>query len=437
MALITAGLLLAGCRTAQFSPVQECLTGPDTATALQPPVPASEVLVAFHEPAGLLAQGAGQLRQLQARGVGASFGLQSVEQRQGVLPDVFRVQGDATAVAAELAADPRVAWAVPNYSLQLLETDCHNDQWNLSGFGVPAAWGDGPGRHQVTVAVIDSGIDVDHPELSEAILPGFNFHDMTADPRPGTPVDSHGTHVTGIIAARGLQQVTGVAGFPDTIRVVPIRIFDDTGASAELDDLLLALAWAAGHDLRLPGVPVNRHPAQLVNLSLGAPGAPNPGVTDAIQAMVGNGITVVAASGNVPSAGIHIPANSPAALAIGSVDSDFHRSSFSSFGGPGELTVMAPGGLGPSPCGRVLSTIPADHGVGCAAGTSMAAPFVTGSLALLLSHEPQLSPAQLEARLRAATYFDADFMTDEQYGAGVLCTDRLISGSNAQPHSPC
>lgn len=270
------------------------------------------------------------------------------------------------------------------------------------------------------------------------MLPGFNFWNMTTDPRPGTPADDHGTHVTGIIAARGLQQVTGVAGFPDIIRVVPIRIFDDDGGgNPTLDVLLLALAWAAGHDLNLPGVPVNRHPAQLINLSLGATAAPDPSVTDAIQAMVGSGVTVLAASGNDPSFGIHLPANSPAALAIGSVDSDFRRSSFSSFGGPGELTVMAPGGSGPSPCGRVLSTIPADHGIGCLRGTSMATPFVTGSLALLLSHEPRLTPAQLEARLRAATYFDAAFMTDEQYGAGVLCADRLVSGSNGQPDSPC
>lgn len=446
LALLALPALLGACRTVEFSEVQKCLSG----QALQQPLPArsshytGEILVGY-QPAPQTASPAVQsgLRQLQSLGVQASHGLELLEARGGLLPDLMRATGDPLAAARQLEADPRVAYAVADFSLQLLEVpDCHDQQWNLSDFGVPSAWGRGPGRHQVVVAVVDSGIDVDHPELAAAMLPGFNFRDMTEDPRPVLEADRHGTHVAGIIAARGLDATAGaagVAGFPDHVKVLPIRIFNDNATTASFDDLVLAIAWAAGESV--PGAPANRHPADVINLSLGANLPPQPGVDEAISRIVDRrGITVVAASGNDLSGtgdiGIYAPANSAAALAVGSVDSDSRLSYFSVYGGPTGIVVTAPGGSGPSSCGYVFSTVPFG-GYGCEAGTSMAAPFVSGAVALLLTHEPQLTPAGIEARLRAATHFDPEFMTGEAYGAGVLCVNRLLAGAREPSSSGC
>ena len=433
---VTLGLLLSACRTVEFTPVQSCLRGEPVAevqsTLAQP---LDEILVIY--------SAAGVLRSQQLRSLSDDHDLEPVHTRSGILPDVLRTAGDAIVVAAALEDDPRVDYAIPNFRLApLADTDCLTDNWNLSGFGVAEAWGRGPGRHEVTVAVIDTGIDVDHPELREAMLPGFNFHDLSDDPRPALETDSHGTHVTGIIAARGYEDVAGVAGFPQQIKVLPIRIFNDTATTASFDDLVLALAWAAG--LRLEGsdledVPLNPHPADLINLSLGAAIPPHPGVDMLISQLVGErGITVIAASGNNSNQDtpIYAPANSAAALAIGSVDSDYRLAQQSLYAGPKDITVVGPGGAGPSHCDAVLSTVPFGE-TGCSAGTSMAAPFVTGALALLLTHEPNLTPQQLETRLRDATYFAEAFMSEEKYGAGVLCADRLVSGRNHRPGRPC
>lgn len=443
--VITAALLalvLAACRTT-FSDAQECLLNPAVAVSSLPPATSytGNVLVGYQPAPALMSQSLqANLRSVQAAGLQAAHGLELLEARSGLLPDVLRTHGDPLATAERLQDDPRVAWAVADFTLQTLQAvNCHDEQWNLSGFGVPEAWGDGPGRHDVVVAVIDSGIDVDHVELRDAMLPGFNFWDMTSDPRPVLEIDTHGTHVAGIIAARGHKDVTGVAGFPDRIKVLPIRIFNDNATSASFDDLVLALAWAAGESV--PGAPENRNPADLVNLSLGAKLPPQPGVDEAISRLTADkGITVIAASGNdlsgTGNVGIYAPANSAAALAIGSVDSNAHLSWFSVYGGPTEITVTAPGGMGPSSCGLVFSTVPFGS-YGCEAGTSMAAPFVSGSVALLLTHEPDLTPGQIALRLKGATWFDPDFMVAESYGAGVLCTNRLLSGSNPTPTDPC
>ncbi|HLR46149.1 MAG TPA: S8 family serine peptidase, partial [Deinococcales bacterium] len=228
LSALAALLLLAACGTADFTPAQQCLRGaavPDGPAAAQPADAGGEILVRY--------RAGGADRSLQAAGLSRSHGLKVLEQGTGNMPDLVLAVGDALETADRLMTDPRVAWAVPNWRLQTLGgADCHAEQWNLAEFGAAAAWGRGPGRHRVTVAVIDSGIDTDHPALADAMLPGFNFFDMTTDPRPATTADHHGTHVAGIIAAHGEGPVTGIAAFPANIRIVPIRIFDDAGADA-------------------------------------------------------------------------------------------------------------------------------------------------------------------------------------------------------------
>ncbi len=433
---MAALLVLSACKRVDYSPTQTCLLENATLASAGPGarfVP-GEVLVTFKPaPQVLGVEAASVLRDFQLGSLAADNGLAVATAMPGSLPSLLTTGGDPEGVAAALRTDPRVEHAEPNwiYTTQA-EFDCVREQWNFSRFGVADAIRVGPGRHGATVAVIDSGVDVDHPELTEAMLPGYNFVDNIPDPRPGSGGQAaHGTHVAGIIASRGAAGPTGVAGFPGQVKVLPIRIFDDAGVVATFADLVTALTWAVGLE-RIPGVPDNPYPADIVNLSLGGGVAQNAMLNDIVSRVTQAGVLVIAAAGNdVP--GILSPANGPDALAVGSVDSDFRLSDFSAWGGSGAIGITAPGGYGPSSCGTILSTLP--NGLyGCSRGTSMAAPYVAGAAALLLTHEPGLGPQELAARIASAAYFDSGFMDGARYGAGILCADRLL-GARSSPSS--
>lgn len=450
-AFVALALVAAGCRHFNYSDVQKCLlaeAGLRPAAAATAEFVPGEVLVTWAAPAGgslnaaPAADDAPGQDEAQLRAFATDHGLRILAVGTDILPARLATAEDPVATATRLEADPRVRHAEPNWIFRTQQDmPCSEQLWHLAGFGVPGALDIGPGRNEVVVAVIDTGVDVDHPELAAAALPGWNFRhdtDTPHDPRPGNAGAraAHGTHVAGIVVARGDDPdgATGVAGFPNQIRLLPVRIFDDAGEQATFADLLNALYWSAG--MAAPnGSAVNRHPAGIINLSLGGGTAQNAMLNEAVAAVTQAGILVVAASGN-NSPGILAPANGPDALAVGSTDDDYERSAFSAYGGSGQIGIMGPGGRGPSTCGMVVSTLPGG-GFGCMEGTSMAAPFVAGAAALLLTHEPDLGPAELVARLEAATYYDEDFMNAAEYGAGVLCVERLLLQDAPGPAQTC
>jgi serine protease len=212
------------------------------------------------------------------------------------------------------------------------------------------------------------------------------------------------------------------------VRVVPIRVFDDSGQGGA-DALIVAEAirWAAG--LPVNGVNPNPYPAQIINVSLGAD-AVSWTLNEAVQQARDAGAIVVAAAGNASrTTGITTPANAPGAVAVGSVDHNYQRSSFSNFDAGGRRTVdlMAPGGLGPSSCRTVLSAVPGNT-YGCKLGTSMAAPFVAGVAALVWSQNPSWTADEVIARLKETAYFD-DSWDPNEYGAGVVCADAALGAA--------
>lgn len=351
---------------------------------------------------------------------------------------------DPEAAAEALAEDPRVAFAHPNYyvrPLALPDDPCYFEQWNLQAFGVPEAWElDGDGR--VVVAVIDTGVDVDHEDLRSKSLPGYDVRDRDDDPRPGGPGygSAHGTHVAGVALANGNNGVgvTGVAYRPE-VKLLPVKIFDDSGLEATTQDLVDAILWSAG--LPVAGLPANQNPADVINMSVGAGPRRIAAIDWAASRARDSGAVLLAAAGNNTSTGgelgVQSPANSPDVIAVGSVDSDLRRSSFSDWGSAGPtVDLMAPGGYGPAGCRRIRSTVPwSDYD--CMAGTSMAAPFASGVAALLLSREPDLSPDRVKARLQSGTYFDPGNMSPAEYGSGILCADRVLAGGPSTPSRHC
>ena len=410
--------------------------------------------------------------QTLAAVVGEDYGLVTKKQPGATKPALVKIPAgqDPLVFAETLKADPRVAYADPNYYLELQETpndEFYPEQWNLRDFGLPQAWdietGENESGEDVVIAIIDSGFDGDHPDLVDAerpfserkILPGCDFFDKDNDPDPRTAANTgslHGTHVAGIAAAIGDNRL-GIAGvaYGPNVKILPIKVFSDAATGASLDIFIDALFWLAGEDDKIAGnIVPNPFPPKIINMSLGVKAS---AVSDqlgslsaATRAVQRAGILMIAASGNnyVQGGGdenrILIPAADENVMAVGSVDSSYERSPFSQFNEDGSLPgvdIMAPGGYAPagfcSSAGGVLSTFKFDDGFpepyGCQAGTSMASPFVAGVAALLWSQNPDLSAEQVRQRLMSSAFYDASYMTEAAYGSGVVCADRALGAA--------
>lgn len=352
----------------------------------------------------------------------------SVVRRLGPELELVRTEGDPLAAAERLLRDDGVRFAHPNVRLAPLalpDDPSLPEQWNLLSFGAAEAWELERGDGAVTVAVIDSGLDLSHPDLAGRLEPGWDFYD--ADPDPGSD-DLHGTHVTGIVGANGDDGI-GVAGVaPSGVRLLPIKVFDDAGIDGQgrsIEAVVSALRWAAG--MPVEGPPAREAPVQVANLSLGTAGSYEvvPALEQAVRDARERGVLVIASAGNEGRArGVTAPANGPCAIAVGSVDEDFERSWFSNYDAD-EMAVdlVAPGGLSEQRR-PVLSTAPGDA-YARLSGTSMAAPFVSGVAALLASQEPTLTAEELLERLLRSAYRPPGG-DPLQLGFGVACPDGAL-----------
>jgi len=462
----------AGARATCAGPV----AGRAGSSAAQPEAVGSQILVTYRLPrepgpfAATSTDATAQRAHLanQARlTLTSDHDLTTLEAAGGAGPDllVAREGVDVDALVARLAADPLVAAVQRNYYVELQwnggapADPLYDAQWTLAEFGVPEAWAalTAPAERQVVLAVLDSGVDSHHPDLAAKLLPGYDFfrNSPTAYPPPVLPGTgsfgnvAHGTHVAGIAAALGDDVgIIGVAFAPE-VRLLPVKLFDDCGERGRVDTLVKAIRWATG--LPVAGAPLNENPANIINLSLGVPGR-HPVLDDATTAAWEAGVLLVAASGN-NSGGVLSPGNAPEVLAVGSVDQDRERSDFSNFG-PG-LDLMAPGGYGAAggdadlacaasgssnSSGSVISTVPQmpnappELGYACFAGTSMAAPFVSGVAALLFAQDATRTAADVRELLRTTARFEAH-MNGYEYGAGIVCADAAL-GAATQCGSP-
>jgi major intracellular serine protease len=230
--------------------------------------------------------------------------------------------------------------------------------WQITAFDLPQAWqhSDGEG---VTIAVLDTGADLKHPDLKENLVvpKGANF----VNPRK-PPVDDngHGSHVSGIICAP--KNDLGIIGVAPKAKVMPLKVLDQYG-NGDMVDVAKAIRFAVDRKV------------DAISMSLGATFKLQ-NVRKAIQHAAKKHIPVFCAAGNAAAKKMDFPARYPETIAIGSIDKDFKRSDFSNKGK--NLDFMAPGG-------RILSTIP-DGQFGIMSGTSMACPFAVAVTALLISY---------------------------------------------------
>ena len=385
------------------------------------------------------------LRQL-TREVAGDYALNVVKPATAYRPSLLHLsQGESVEAAVRrLEGDPRVAFAEPNYFLELLGTPNDpelSEQWNLLEFGLPEAWEVEIGTGDVVISVIDSGVDTKHEDLQGKLLPGCDFFDRDDNPAPDSTTSraAHGTHVAGIAAATG-DNALGVAGvaYGGGVKLLPIKIFDRAGVRATVDNLVEAMLWSAG--LPVDNVGTNPNPADIINMSLGVSQGELTdkrvqSVDKVARQIRDQGIILFAASGNDNAAtegasGVYYPASSPFVYSVGSVDSDGRRSSFSRYT-PGEVQVdfMAPGGVQVETGSGILSSYPGDTDpYGYQEGTSMSAPFVAGVAALLLSQDADLTVDELAEKLTNSARLES-YMTEEEYGVGIVCADRALGAA--------
>lgn len=286
-------------------------------------------------------------------------------------------------------------------------------QWFWSRVGLPAAWDRTRGAGTV-VAVVDTGVALDHPDLRANLLPGYDFADEDASPQD---TDGHGTHVAGLIAADGV-----VSGAAPQAKVLPVRVLGSGDGSTA--DLARGLLWAAG---LLDGVP-NPHPAQIINVSLGID-ENSPVLADAVRRVQARGILIVAAAGN-DGGRLAYPAALPGVLAVTALAGPKlpYQPAYASRGRGTRLTAYGGDLLtdqdGDGVRDGILSTdltASGAPGYDLRMGTSMAAPQVSGIAALALASGT--APALLRETLERRAGDLGVMGFDEAFGHGLVSAD--------------
>lgn len=359
----------------------------------------------------------------------------------------------SAALAARLAADPEVEYAVPDqrrYALAVPNDPLYAGgssvspaagQWYLrapdatfvSATNAIAAWSLSTGAAAIVVADIDTGVLPGHPDLAGKLYAGYDFITSSTTAADGGARDAdatdpgdwntagecgrgtaaassswHGTQTSGLIGAQTGNGVGMAAAGHDTM-VLPVRVLGKCGGVDS--DIIAGMLWAGGVS-SLPTA--NPHPARVLNLSLGSTGACSAAYQDAIAQLNAVGVVVVVAAGNEEGLAVGTPANCSGAIAVAGVRHTGTKVGYSSIGP--EVSIAAPAGNCVNSSGACLYPILTTTNAGTQAaaghtysdssnysvGTSFAAPLVAGTAALMLAANPALTPAAVKSLLKSS-----------------------------------
>lgn len=338
-----------------------------------------------------------------------------------------------------------------------------NGQWYLkapsavpgeavSSINAPSAWDLGTGSSSVVVAVLDTGVRMDHPDLAGQVVGGYDMVGFsnsagvaTANDGNGADADAsdpgdwvsqadidggalgsgctsaditnsswHGTRVAGLIAAAS-NNGQGIAGVAWGVKILPIRVLGKCGGYDS--DIMAGMKWAAG--IAVPGLPTNPNPAKVLNLSLGGTGTCGTTGTGALyrdtitQVNAAKAIVVVAA-GNSEGLAVGLPGNCPGVITVTGLRHVGSKVGFSSIGP--EVAIAAPGGNCVNLSGACLYPMLSTSNSGtrtpvladaaytnnsASVGTSFSAPIVAGTVALMASQRPSLTSTEVLSLLKS------------------------------------
>ena len=315
------------------------------------------------------------------------------------IPHSSRVPGMISAYVQE----PEVEYAEPNYFVHALSVTpndpYYGTQWHLPKIKADEAWVETKGSSEVRIAVVDTGIDLDHPDIDAQVISGYDF--VNGDNEPDDD-EGHGTHMAGIIAAE-TNNGEGVAGINWYAGLMPVKVLDEEGAGTHAD-VALGLIYAADNG------------ARVINLSFGGED-PSQTMEDAINYAYSKGCILVAGAGN-EGGGVLYPARYPNCIAVGATDEgdnwcgeSIWGAGFSSSYGA-EIDVVAPGN-------NIVSTYPGG-GFAVGSGASMATACVSGMAALTVSVNPNLSNVQVRDVIRSTCDDLMEAGWDEYTGYGRI-----------------
>lgn len=351
----------------------------------------------------------------------------NLAQLDRVEPD-FRIQLPHSQAAGDLPAN---------------QTSLANN-WGAVRVNAGAAWLKGSKGGGITVAVVDSGMDTDHPQLTNQVaynkgesgtdgqgrdkstngidddnnglVDDYAGYDFTTNSSIMRDYFSHGTHVSGIIGAEHSDSTAGpsphVQGIAPEVKILPLTFIDESGSGA-LYDAMLAIDYAANRG------------ARVINASWGGGGC-STFLRDQITGLYGKNVIFVAAAGN-DGLDIDLSPEYPAAfnllaqLTVGAVGEFDTRAQFSNYG-PEAVHLFAPGV-------EIISTLPRQR-MGPMSGTSMAAPVVTGAVAALLSHRPQATVDEIRAAIYRSVHRDNSYRNASHgrldLGAALSALEALV-----------
>ena len=343
--------------------------------------------------------------------------------------------------------------AQPNYRYRLLNTPNtqsdpndprFSEQWAASNIGLGETWQhiQQTSRDSVIVAIIDTGIDYDHPDLAPRMwrniaevngiegvdddgngyvddFIGWDFTDAPGLPgagdyleRDNDPMDAngHGTAVAGIIGAE-IDNGIGIAGAAPIARLMALRAgaeLEFGGGFLEEDDIAAAVVYAVENG------------ARVVNMSFGDV-VSTPLMHDIVRYAENNGVVVVASAGNERTSQLLYPAAYDETIAVGSIDEANGKSHFTSWGE--NIDLVAPG--------SAVLTTRLNNDYGLVWGTSFSGPYVAAACANLLSYAPHLTPTQVRTLIRAGTIDIGPPGWDPEFGAGRLHLPTLLAASSS------
>jgi len=274
-------------------------------------------------------------------------------------------------------------------------------QWNLPSILVEKGWSTTRGKDEVIIAVVDTGIDLDHPEFKDKLTEGYNVLKPNLPPMDD---DGHGTHVSGIISANTNNQ-EGIAGITWYNKIMPIKVLDQSGAGT-LFDVAEGIYWATEHG------------AKVINLSLGNY-AESKYLLDAVKYAYSKDVVLVAASGNDDIDELGYPAAYPEVIAVAALDSLKAKAGFSNFGP--YIDVSAPGV-------NIASTYP-NNEYAAMSGTSMASPHVAGLAGLIRAINPDLTNKEVADIIKNTSTDIGPAGKDAYFGYGEINVEEALNNS--------